>query len=220
MPSDRTDTLTAPAQPQPAAGAFVFLDHGPLIDGELQLVQPSLRWLDDILASAHHPLSLELDPRLAELERGDLLDILATAPGGHVLPDPAAGKVPAYLFWMRLLPGILPESRMLPVPFAGHLSLRIGDMPDLKLYYGHIGYTVYGPARGQHYAERACRLVLPLARAHGISPLWITTDPDNAPSRRTCQRLGARLVETLDVPPDHPLHLRGQRQKCRYRLDL
>jgi predicted acetyltransferase len=79
---------------------------------------------------------------------------------------------------------------------------------------------VYPFARGHHYAERACRLLLPLARRHGIQPLWITCNPDNFPSRRTCERLGAKLVEIVAVPPRDPLYLRGDHEKCRYRLDL
>jgi tagatose 1,6-diphosphate aldolase len=53
-----------------------------------------------------------------------------------------------------------------------------------------------------------------------MSELWITTNPENAPSRRTCERLGGEYVDTVDVPPGHPLFQRGERRKCRFRLAL
>jgi tagatose 1,6-diphosphate aldolase len=79
---------------------------------------------------------------------------------------------------------------------------------------------VYPPARGRHYAERAARLLLPLARRHGMSELWITCNPDNAASRRTCERLGGELVEIVPIPPDHAFYSRGERAKCRYLIRL
>jgi tagatose 1,6-diphosphate aldolase len=74
--------------------------------------------------------------------------------------------------------------------------------------------------RGHHYAERATRLLLPLARAHGMSELWITCSPNNPASRRTIERLGAGYVETVDVPTTYPLPDGEIRQKRRYRLEL
>jgi tagatose 1,6-diphosphate aldolase len=103
---------------------------------------------------------------------------------------------------------------------AGTISLRISDDENTRRYYGHVGYLVFPPARGNHYAERSLRLLLPLARRHSMAELWITTNPDNLPSRRTCERLGCEYVETVDLPPNHPLYHRGDRQKCRYRLPL
>jgi tagatose 1,6-diphosphate aldolase len=88
------------------------------------------------------------------------------------------------------------------------------------MYLGHLGYNVYTPARGNRYAERACRLILPLARAHGMKTLWVTCNPDNVASRRTCERLGCTLAEIVSTPPGHTLHQRGELQKCRFRLDL
>ena len=76
------------------------------------------------------------------------------------------------------------------------------------------------PARGRRYAERSCRLLFPLARAHGIKTLWITCNPDNFASRRTCERLGMRLIDTVPVPDTDPLYARGDRVKCRYRIEL
>ena len=106
-----------------------------------------------------------------------------------------------------------------PVPIAGSIGLRIATSFDLEMYLGHIGYKVFPFARGRRYAERACRLVLPLARRH-LRTLWVTCNPENIASRRTCERLGATLVDIVTVPQSHALYARGDRQKCRYRLDL
>jgi tagatose 1,6-diphosphate aldolase len=42
---------------------------------------------------------------------------------------------------------------------------------------------------------------VPLAVRHGLSELWITCNPDNIASRRTCEAAGAELVEVVDLPP-------------------
>jgi len=102
----------------------------------------------------------------------------------------------------------------------GFINLRIGHGDNLVLYRGHIGYSVEPEFRGHGYAARACCLLLPLALQHGINPLWITCNPDNVPSRKTCERLGAELVETVTVPEDAEAYRAGARIKCRYRLDL
>jgi tagatose 1,6-diphosphate aldolase len=53
-----------------------------------------------------------------------------------------------------------------------------------------------------------------------MKALWITCNPDNHASRRTCERLGARLVEIVPVPKTDPLYARGETEKCRYRIEL
>ncbi len=130
------------------------------------------------------------------------------------------GRVNQYHFWMRLRDSHWHQPTSPPIRIVGGIGLRIAWTPSIEKYYGHIGYHVYPAARGHRYAERACRLLFPLARRHGFKHLWITCNPDNIGSRRTCERLGARLVETIIVPGDEPLFARGDRQKCRYRLDL
>jgi len=192
-----------------------WLDPGELIDRELQLVAPDERWVGQVLESLRHPLTRRDDPAVASWNRKTLLDLLASAPGGRDPGDLARQRAPGYHFWMRLLPEYRP-----PVPFAGGMGLRIGQSFELKMYFGHVGYHVYPPARGNHYAERAVRLVLPLARRHGLSEIWITVNPDNIPSRRTCERLGAKFVEIVDLPPDNALYQRGDRRKCRYLLRI
>jgi tagatose 1,6-diphosphate aldolase len=183
-----------------------------LVDGELELVTPSPRWVEPLLAACKHPMSIEHSPALADTTRQQILDFLKACPDGHQDAKAAIDLAPAYHFWMRLK-----DNSQLPI--AGGINLRIGNQFDLVMYHGHIGYHVYPPLRGRHYAERACRLLFPLAHRHALHPIWITCNPDNFASRRTCERLGGKLVEIVPVPPENPLFTRGEIEKCRYRID-
>ena len=125
--------------------------------------------------------------------------------------DPAINDVPAYKFEMTLAGHD---------DAIGHIDLRVGYTDHLTMYGGHIGYRVEPEHRGHRYTARSCRLLLPLARSHGFEAVWITCNPDNAASRRTCELAGAELVEIVDLPEDTDMVQEGERQKCRYRLDL
>ena len=81
----------------------------------------------------------------------------------------------------------------------GQISLRMGES-ECVYYFGHIGYHIDPPWRGHHYAEKACRLILPLMRRWDMHSAVITCDPDNFPSIRTCERLGCVWENTVDVP--------------------
>ncbi len=146
-----------------------------------------------------------LDP--GALSDGELTLVLAERFRG----DPNIGYVPAYQF-------AIVES--LSGAEVGRIVLRIGDLPRLVLYGGHIGYWIDPAYRGHHYAARACKLLTGLACRHCLRELWITCNPDNLASRRTCELAGATLVEIVDLPADSEMYQRGERQKCRYRLDL
>jgi predicted acetyltransferase len=150
-------------------------------------------------------LGLIVSPTLehdGELE----LELVERRPG-----DSIRGYVPSYIFVMR---------NRFTRAVMGRINLRVGDNQDLWMYAGHVGYSVDRQFRGNHYAERSCRLLLPLARAHSFSELWITCNPENTASRRTLERLGAELVEIVDLPRENPMYLRGDRRKCRFRLRL
>jgi len=127
--------------------------------------------------------------------------------------DPEREWVPAYHFNMI---------RAGSSKVAGNINLRIGNTDQLILYRGHIGYGVKPEYRGYRFAARSVRLLMPLAAAHGLNPLWITCNPDNFASRRTCELAGAELVETINIPADEEMiqfgDVSGIRQKCRYRL--
>jgi tagatose 1,6-diphosphate aldolase len=210
---------------RPSSPSFRFVEPGPLVDGELELVAPHAAYVDDFVRTCEHPFTRR-EPGTG-VGRQQLMDFLRAAPGGRQPGDPSHGRPPSYHFWMRI--GRRPFASRAPliglpppcdISIVGTINLRVGRSPDLEMYLGHIGYHVYPPARGRHYAERACRLLFPLARAHGLSNLWITCNPDNIGSRRTCERLGGVLVDTVPLPPGHLLYQRGERVKCRYRIDL
>ncbi len=116
-------------------------------------------------------------------------------------------QVPVYNFEMRQ-----PSN----ATAMGRISLRVSNSEYTLLYAGHIGYRVFPEYRGNHYAARSCHLLLPLARRHGINPVWITCNPDNVASIRTCEILGATYCETVDLPKDIDMYNYGERQKRRY----
>jgi predicted acetyltransferase len=214
--------------------SFAFLDPGSLVDDDLELIAPAAQWIEHVLATCRHELTLRGDPAAAGTTRLQLQQFLNLAPGGHQVQETTPERSAAYHFWMicrgqgERPPG--PWAQRLrrwtsrppaePLIIAGGIGLRIGNGRELELYSGHFGYHVYPPFRGHHYAERACRLLLPLARRHGMNRLWITCNPDNIASRRTCERLGAKLIEVVPIPEGHEFYRLGERQKCRYLLDL
>ncbi len=123
--------------------------------------------------------------------------------------DRSPWSVPAYRF------DILAEQYR-----AGTLSLRVGDDERLVRFAGQVGFGVDEQFRGRRLAGRAVRLLLPLAASHGLNPLWLSCNPDNAASMGVMRWLDVKYVETVDLPPDYDRYYsRGERQKRRYRLD-
>lgn len=100
----------------------------------------------------------------------------------------------------------------------GGINLRVASTPHIELYAGHIGFGVHPASRGHRYAARATRLLIPLARELQLNPLWITCDPENIASRRSCELAGAEFIEMVDVPTTCIIHRDGHPKKCRYRL--
>ncbi|MGI8907277.1 MAG: GNAT family N-acetyltransferase [Candidatus Sumerlaeaceae bacterium] len=128
---------------------------------------------------------------------------------GTTRPEPERHWAAAYDFELRV-----------NGEHAGSINFRAQDTENLRLYGGHFAYGVEPEFRGHHYAERGVRLLLPFARAHGYADVIITCNPDNWASRRTCDRLGAELLEIVALPPDNDMYLEGEREKCRYRVVL
>ena len=123
--------------------------------------------------------------------------------------DEMKNWVPAYHFFICDLNG----NRM------GKCDLRIGYNDNLY-YGGHIGYSVFPEYRGNHYAGKACLLLFQLAKKHDMKYLYITCNPDNYASRKTCEYAGGKLVETVEVPEGNDMRDRGEFEKCIYEFNL
>ena len=117
---------------------------------------------------------------------GDLALILAETRRS----DPGVGHVPEYRFEMRLV-GNSTKS--------GSVRFRTRCTEKLKKYGGNLSYSVDKEDRGNRYAARSCRLLFPLAISHGLDSLLITSRVDNLASRRTCERIGAKYMDTIET---------------------
>lgn len=124
-------------------------------------------------------------------------------------PDASPWRVTAYRF------DILAEAEP-----AGTISLRPGASYLLTHLAGQIGFSVEPAYRGRGLAGKAVKALLPLARACGLTELWLTTTPDNLASRRTLERLGCSLVEQVTIPESYQSYARSERLKLRYRMGL
>lgn len=97
----------------------------------------------------------------------------------------------------------------------GQISYRNGESRCVY-YYGHIGYHIDPPYRGRHYAYRACRLLTEEIRRSGKQSVVITCDPDNIPSRKTCQKLECLFECVTHVPEELQQKYEISGVKCRY----
>lgn len=96
---------------------------------------------------------------------------------------------------------------------VGRCDLRLGSGRTIE-YAGNIGYAVYLPYRGHHYAAKACLLLFKQAKHLGLEEVVITCNTDNIASYKTCELAGCTFVTTKIVPLDHELYLQGDREKA------
>jgi RimJ/RimL family protein N-acetyltransferase len=97
--------------------------------------------------------------------------------------------------------------------------LRIGF--DAEIYCsGNIGYRLDERYRGFGYAAKAANLVIPLAASHHMHYITITCNPDNIPSAKTAEKLGAKYLEFVKLPKESQQYKNGDRFKRRYVLTL
>lgn len=98
----------------------------------------------------------------------------------------------------------------------GYINVRIGDDETLEYYYGHIGYGIDESYRGHKYAAKACELAKQVLLDNSVERVIITCDPNNVASRKTCERIGAILVDIIDIPVNSEAYSVDESQKCRY----
>ena len=69
--------------------------------------------------------------------------------------------------------------------------------------------------RRRGYASRALHLLLPYARAEGLSHVDLTTDAGNVASRRVIEANGGTLIEQFRKPSQY-----GGAESLRFRISL
>lgn len=101
--------------------------------------------------------------------------------------------------------------------FVGRITIRMGESRVLY-YLGHIGYTISNKYRGNNYAYKACKGLVPFMKDIGFEELVITNDIDNIPSRKTCIKLNSKLESIVTVPKCYQKKFDMKDKKCRYVL--
>ncbi len=103
---------------------------------------------------------------------------------------------------------------------VGSIDLRL-KMDKTMLYFGHIGYYVIEKHRGHSYAFWACKILFEIAKKeYGLSYLILTCSPDNIASYKTLVRLNGRFLGIVDVPKNHELYMKNEKEKCIFRYIL
>ena len=102
----------------------------------------------------------------------------------------------------------------------GTCDLRIGYNDGLY-YGGHIGYAINEEYRGHHYAAKACKLLFSLAQKHEMKYLYITCNPDNLASKKTCEYLQGEYLGIVELPKDNDMRINdGDTHKCIFKFNI
>ncbi len=102
---------------------------------------------------------------------------------------------------------------------VGKISIRIGS--NYHSYFnGNIGYEIDEKFRGCNYAYKACKLVLQVAKAHGMNDLILTCDESNIASYKTIEKLGAQLIDIVKPPKDYFAYREDMEKQRIYKLNI
>lgn len=142
----------------------------------------------------------DVDRFLAEQVDREAKGPLIILPDGSTVP-----RLPGYRQWMW------------DGEFCGAISFRwqpgSTDLPPYCL--GHIGYSVVPWKRGRGYATTALQLLLPQARAEGLSFVELTTEAGNIASQRVIEVNGGELIDRFRDSAAH-----GGAERLRFRIML
>lgn len=103
--------------------------------------------------------------------------------------------------WVRSTQFVLiSENRVL-----GVLQVRHSFNDFLRLYGGHIGYSVRPTERRKGYATLMLQKALPFCRGIGLHKVLVTCLKDNEGSRRTILHNGGVYESTVTIPEENLL---------------
>lgn len=150
----------------------------------------------------------EMTSKFVFFEPGDLIDgDLELRLVKKLQGNESENHVPEYIFEM-IKTGT--KKRM------GIIGLRIILNDRLKKYGGNLNYEVEKEFRGNRYAARCCQLLFALARKHKLKKLLITCGPNNIGSKKTCEILGGKLIDIINVEIEPGIF----RDTCRYEIQI
>lgn len=128
-----------------------------------------------------------------------------------LIKDPGDEKeIPYYWYQIRLKDSLEP---------IGKISIRIGH--NYHSYYnGHIGAEIDEKYRGHNYSLEASLALLRVARAHGMTYIYVTCDVENISSYTLIEKAGGKLVEVTKMPKDFFGYYEGIPDHRIYKVDI
>ena len=169
----------------------------------MQLVRPGPEHLASYVAALERGWSAD-NERGVEAAREELSRIHADAAAFLASMEDREAKGPPVTLPDGSVAKRLPGFRrwLWDGEFCGSIGLRwqpgTTALPPHCL--GHIGYAVVPWKQRLGHAKSALRLILPEAKAVGLSYVEITTDPANIASQRVIEANGGILVEHFIKP--------------------
>ncbi len=157
------------------------------------LIEPTMAYAKDIEAYRQEFLDIE-----GSMDGSGSLRRCAS--GAEWIEKCRLGKDPA-----TVQPGLVPATQFIYVletdnRVVGMLQIRHYFNDNLRLYGGHIGYSVRPSERRKGYATAMLHDALPRCRELGITDVLISCLTDNEGSRRTILKNGGVYESTVHEP--------------------
>jgi predicted acetyltransferase len=187
-----------------------------------RLVTPSLAHLDSYsaaLARGWSPNNMRAEQGLEELAKikDDPAAFLASLDNTKVLGDPIpmpdgtrVPRLPGYRRWMW-------DGDDAGGEFCGSIGFRWQWGTEVLPPYclGHIGYAVVPWKRRLGHATHSLQLLLPEAKALGLTYVELTVAHDNTISQRVIEKCGGVFIKTFPLPASY-----GQGTEWLYRIAI
>ena len=77
---------------------------------------------------------------------------------------------------------------------VGNIEFRAGNTPLILSEDGHIGYAILREYRGNNYAYKACKAIIPFIGLHTLECIILTARCDNLASNKIIKNLGAKFI--------------------------